>query len=172
VGAGYALGAREAYFTDPAALRVAPDGSVWLLDTMNYGILVAGKTVDLAESFVRRIAVGRVGTVAVKSTQDRDAWIDMVPQANGEAVVLAQGQSDVRQLRVKGTQAPTELVRVPHMAPPEACEDCRNDGMAPLPGNGWLLRVQGVLWRWMPGQQAVRIGIDGSRRTAASSTPP
>jgi hypothetical protein len=160
-GAGYAVSAREAYFTDPAALRVAPDGSVWLLDTMNYGIIVAGKTIELAESFVRRIVGGRVETVAVKSSQDRDAWIDMVPAPNGEAVVLAQGESQVRLLRVKGAQAPVELARVPHAAPPEGCEDCRNDGLAPLPGGGWLLRVQGVLWRWMPGQQAVRLGIDG-----------
>jgi hypothetical protein len=169
-GAGYAVPAAEAYFADAAALRVAPDGSMWVLDSSFFGTNdTDGNMLLLAESFVRRVAGGRVETVAVKSSLDRAPWLDMAPAAEGEAVVLSSGEDHVKLLRVKGTQPPVELVRVAHSDPPEACDGCQNDGMAPLPSGAWLLRVQGVLWRWEPGKAAVRIGVDGVATDASVS---
>jgi hypothetical protein len=161
-GAGYAGAAEEAYLSDPIALRVAADGSLWVLDSTSHGTNGPdGQLLMLAESFVRRVVGGRLETVAVKSSQDRAPWLDMVPTSDGQAVVLSGGQEHVRLLRVRGTEAPVELVRVPYASPPEACEGCQMDGQAPLPGGAWLLRVQGVLWRWEPGKAAVRLGADG-----------
>ncbi|MEB3220578.1 MAG: hypothetical protein VKS61_00730 [Candidatus Sericytochromatia bacterium] len=163
-GAGYAVPAREAHFLGPAALRVAPDGSVWVLDlgdSRRVGDALGGRGRRVEDAFVRRVADGFLETVAVKSSLDLAPWIDMAPTAEGAAVVLSSGEDHAKLLRVKGTEPPTELVRVPYAVPPEACEACQHDGMAPLPGGAWLLRVQGVLWRWAPGQAPVRLGVDG-----------
>jgi hypothetical protein len=170
-GVGYAVPVGEARFLGPAALRVGPDGSVWLLDTSDArreeaGLGARGRRVE--DAFVRRVANGRLETVAVKSGLDPVPWVDVAPAVDGAAVVLSSAADHAKLLRVRGTEPPTELVRVPYADPPEACEDCRTDGMASLPGGAWLLRVQGVLWRWTPGQAPVRIGVDG---VATADTP-
>ncbi|MEB3327913.1 MAG: hypothetical protein VKQ33_01630 [Candidatus Sericytochromatia bacterium] len=155
-GAGYTAPAKDAFLLDPMALSVAPNGALWVLDTSTLTIS-SGRPFAQYASFVRQLANGQLTTVAVKSSQDPFPWVAMVPGPADAATVLSQGSDHVKLLRVEGTKAPTELLRLPYE---EACDDCGGNGMVPLPGGAWLLRVQGVLWRWEPGKAAVRVGPD------------
>jgi hypothetical protein len=181
-GVGYDVPLADALFKEVLALKVAADGSLWLLDSFGDWVPDGkGGEHPVSWAFVRRIQNGRMETVAVKAQDGDTSWIDMVPGAEGGAVVLEEGDEHVRLLRVKGAQPPVELVRIDYAdakAPDgdgagaeddDVCVACQEDGMAPLPGGAWLLRVQGVLFRWAPGAKPVRLGWDGIEAAGAWS---
>ncbi|MEB3220579.1 MAG: hypothetical protein VKS61_00735 [Candidatus Sericytochromatia bacterium] len=150
LGAGYQAPLAEALLFDPVALRVAEDGALWVLEQFTE-----------QWSAVRKVVGGQLQTVAIQRSNDPLEWLDVFPAGDGAAVVLARAETYLALLRVSGTEPPVELVRLADPDPPEACDLCQDDGAVALPGGQWLLRVQGVLWRWAPGLPPVRIGVDG-----------
>ncbi|MEB3327957.1 MAG: hypothetical protein VKQ33_01860 [Candidatus Sericytochromatia bacterium] len=165
-GKRYAVPAPEAYFVQPRRLRLAPDGAVWLLD----GTLA-----------VRRLQDGTLTTLAIRSEPLDRAWLDVWPTSPTAGVALVRREDEMRLVAWPEEAGAEPLAAFP--APPrpddpegdldpddEAAFGWRPnghpaDGLAPLPGGGWLVRAYGATWRWRPGEQPVALPADGLAAT-------
>ncbi|MEB3223251.1 MAG: hypothetical protein VKS61_14340 [Candidatus Sericytochromatia bacterium] len=162
-GQSYAGPTAEAYLVTPRRLRLAPDGAVWLLD----GTLA-----------VRRLQGGALTTLAIRSNPIDKGWMDVWPTSATAGVALVRREDGMRLVtwpEAAGT-APLATFPAPPLPDPEDWADLDSDdeaaqgwrpnghpadGLAPLPGGGWLVRAYGATWRWRQGSPPVALPADG-----------
>ncbi|MEB3223242.1 MAG: hypothetical protein VKS61_14295 [Candidatus Sericytochromatia bacterium] len=181
-GQDYAAPALEARLVEPERLRLAPDGSIWVLDN---------------RAFLRRIREGQVTTVAVAPGAGvgkacGHPWVDAWPTGTETGMVLVLRPDGLHLRTLAQAATGPSLAVFPRQAagPAEDAEDAPEDeaaaaddaplawtaphhawdGMAPLPGDGWLVRAYGVTWRWQPGSEPVRLSEAQAPADASSET--
>jgi hypothetical protein len=162
-GKSYAVPAAQAYFFRPERVRLAPDGAVWLLDG------------GLA---VRRLKDDALTTLAIRYAPLDKAWMDVWPTGAAAGVALVRRPDGMRLVAWPEVAGAPPLATIPAPPEPEADEEGGidmddeaalgwrpnghpADGLAPLPGGGWLVRAYGRTWRWRPGAVPVELPPDG-----------